>query len=333
MWSVTMVIITGIWILGNDDDDWKQDVWIRQSTIYNYMQHDGGGSKYQWNVGGRRAGLSDSGGFASAYNDNKNQVTKGGNDAFGQMNASDMLESEIYAGNGVDPLREDSAWTGNGSANPTRVIMRQIDNSNGAYQEFLKDSFDKKPLIYQEVNDAANGMNLVFQIDMRGMDYNTSRPLTIGTSTITRPSNPANPGNGNSTGYSTAPANSDYAYNASSEFVLIQTVTGEAAGTGAEFNAAAQRPVVGGSLPGQNVTAGQYTWAAGNGWISSTSGATYYNTYYQSQGIGSSNFTKMPLYQPGAYTYAEGGFDHAEQSWKDYIDIAQSPCNANPYCP
>ncbi len=314
-------------LLGNDDDDWKQDVWIRQTSVYNYMQHDGGsGDKYQWNVGGRRSALSDSGGFASAYNDNKNQV----GDSFGQMNKNDQLESEIYAGNGVDTLRADSQWTGNGSANPTRVIMRQIDNSNGAYQEFLKDSFDKKPLIYQEVNTA--DINLVFQVDMRGMDYNTSRALTTGSTTITRPANPAVPGNGNSTGYSTAPTNTDYAYNAASEFVLQMDITGNS-GTGAGFDATGERPVVGGTLQNQNVTAGQYTWAAGNGWISSTAGDTYYSVYYQGQGVSSSNFTKMPIYQAGTYTYANGDFDHENQAWKELIDLTQSPCGANPFCP
>lgn len=304
---------------------------MRQGTAYNYMQHDGGsGDKYQWNAGQGRASLSDSGGFASVYNDNKNQVSYGGNDSYGQMNENDMLESEIYAGNGVDPLRDDGTWTGNGTANPTRVIIRQIDNSNEAYQEFLKDSFDKKPLIYQEVTTA--DMNLVFQQDMRGMDYNTSRALTIGTSTITRPSNPAIPGNGNSTGYSTAPTNSNYAYNASSEFVLQMSVTG-AGSTGSDYDASAGRPVVGGALTGQNVSGGKFTWAAGNGWIASTAGPTYYSEYYQSQGFSTTNFTEMPIYEPGTYTYDDGGFDQSNQNWKQFIDLSQSPCNANPYCP
>ena len=320
-------------ILGNDDDDWKQDVWVRQVTAYNYMQHEGNqsGAKYQWDAGGGRATLSASGGFASVYNDNKNQVTLGGNSAYGQMNKDDMLESEIYAGNGVEPLRADSTWTGNGTADPTRVIIRQIDNSNGAYQEFLKDDFNKKPLIYQEVNDFANGMDLVFQIDMRGMDYSTSRALTVGTSTVTRPANPAVPGNGNSTGYAGAPANADYAYNAASEFVLQMNV--DSNGTGAGFDAAGERPVVGGSLLEQNVTAGQYTWAAGNGWISSTAGDTYYSVYYQGQGFSSTNFTEMPIYEAGTYTYTNGGFDHENQAWEEILDPVQSPCGGNPYCP
>ncbi len=311
-------------LLGNADDDWKQDVWIRQTEVYDYMQHDGGGSKYQWTTGGRRSALSDSGGFASMYNDNKNQTGSG----YGQMNKNDQLESELYAGNGVDTLRADSQWTGNGTGDPTRVIIRQIDNSNGAYQEFLKDDFNKKPLIYQEVNTA--DINLVFQVDMRGMDYNTSRALTVGTSTVTRPVNPAVPGNGNSTGYSTAPTNSDYAYNAASEFVLQMDITGNS-GTGASFDAAGERPVAGGSLLQQNVTAGQYTWAAGNGWIASTAGDTYYSVYYPT--IDSSQFTKMPIYQAGTYTYANGAFDHENQAWKELVDLTQSPCGGDPFCP
>jgi len=319
-------------LLGNDTDDWKQDVWIRQTATYDYMTQDNvGGSKYQWTVNGNRAALSDSGGFASVYNDNKNQVTYNGDSAFGQMNVDDMLETEVYAGNGVDPLRSDGQWTGNGTANPNRIIMRQIDNSGTAYQEFLKDSFDKKPLIVQKVNDAANGMNLTFQMDMRGMDYSTSRPLTIGSTTVTTPTNPSVPGNGNSTGYFGAPSNANYAYNASSEFVMQQDI---ADGVGGGFDAADERPVVGGALQNQNITAGQYTWATGNGWIASTAGDTYYSVYYQGQEFGSTNFTKMPIYEAGTYSYAGGSsFDPSNQPWKELLDPAQSPCNANPYYP
>jgi hypothetical protein len=41
----------------------------------------------------------------------------------------------------------------------------------------------------------------------------------------------------------------------------------------------------------------------------------------------------MPIYGAGTYSYASGSFDHANVSWKAYLDPAQSTCMGNPCQP
>lgn len=316
-------------LLGNDTDNWKQDVWIRMSANQPYMTTQSGtAGQYQWTNDSQTTRISDSGGFAGVYNNQKNAVD-GGN--YGQINPNDRLETEVYAGSGADALGiyngRDNTWTGNGSGNPNRVIMRQIDYDpvQGTYQEFLKDQFDRKPLIYQKTWDTAAGMNLVFQSDMRGLTYADTRALTIGSTAVTP--NFTTPGNG--------VGNANYTYNSASEVVMKQDFTGSDL-YGSHFDAAGQRPVVGGSLPGQNMTAGRYTFTAGAGWVAYTGQQTYYSRYYQGVSANipnSTGFTLMPIYQPGTYTYLEGAMDPMAIKYGDYLDPSQSLCLANPFCP
>ncbi|MBI3772438.1 MAG: hypothetical protein HY272_07045 [Gammaproteobacteria bacterium] len=320
-------------LLGNVNDDWKQDVWIRMGTSQTYMTDPSGtAGNYQWNLAAGTTRISDSGGFTGAYNNQKNAVN-GGN--YGQVNPADRLETEIYAGTGADALGKyngrDNTWTGNGTGNPTRVIMRQVDYSpsHGTYQEFLKDQFDRKPLIYQKVVDTAASMTATFQTDMRGLTYTDTRALTIGTTAVTP--NYTTPGNGT--------GNANYTYNAASEFVMKQDFTGSDT-YGSHFDASAGRPVVGGALQEQNVTSGRYTFTAGGGWVAYTGGAqqTYYSRYYQGTSPNipnSSGFTLMPIYQPGTYSYIEnnGHMDPTAVVYSNYLDPTQSPCLANPFCP
>lgn len=78
-------------------------------------------------------------------------------------------------GNGYDPLdmnknaMAQSVTSGNGTANPRRVVMRQIVNDGQAMSEFLKDDFDSKPKITQMV--IAPDIQVMFDIDMRGITY------------------------------------------------------------------------------------------------------------------------------------------------------------------
>ncbi len=287
-------------------------------TSQTYMTGAGTAGQYQSTSENTR--ISDSGGFAGAFNNNKNAINGG---SYGQANKDDLVETEIYAGSGADSLRTNAAWTGNGSANPTRVIMRQIDNSNGAYQEFLKDNINNKPLIYQKVDDGQ--IVAVFQADMRGQNYNTGNtPLTIGTSTVTV--NPTVAGIGNSS------VNANYARNPASEFVLkLDFVDTALAATGPHFDAAGGRPVGGGPLLGQNVTASKYTWTAGSGWAAYTGQATYKSVYYPS--LSSTGFTLMSIYGAGTYNYGTATFDHANVNWRSYLDTAQSPCGGSIWCP
>jgi len=73
------------------------------------------------------------------------------------------------AGNSANPLHSNANFTGNGSANPTKVIMRQIVSDGEIHMEFLKDKFDRKPAIVQVLN--APGINATSVIDMRNSTY------------------------------------------------------------------------------------------------------------------------------------------------------------------
>ena len=93
---------------------------------------------------------------------------------------------DVQSGNGWDPLgldpSRDHEFTGNGTGNPTTVIMRQVlggtwDADTQTWScgtaafclDFVKDQFDRKPLIIQTVNDS--GMSAHFEMDMRNSTY------------------------------------------------------------------------------------------------------------------------------------------------------------------
>lgn len=76
------------------------------------------------------------------------------------------------------PLDEDENISGNSTANPTRVVMRQLTQDAGFTQEFLKDTLLNKPRITQGINDA--DVVATFVADMRGLNYNdmnTAAPI------------------------------------------------------------------------------------------------------------------------------------------------------------
>ncbi|VAW83233.1 hypothetical protein MNBD_GAMMA16-377 [hydrothermal vent metagenome] len=75
--------------------------------------------------------------------------------------------------NGGDPLRADSVFTGNGTGNPEKMVMRQFisDEPSGFTQEFLKDQLTQKPIISQDL--VIGDVNLQFVMDMSNSDYNT----------------------------------------------------------------------------------------------------------------------------------------------------------------
>ena len=74
-------------------------------------------------------------------------------------------------GNSRKPLDNDSAYSGNATGNPTRVLIRQIVNDGEMTTEFLKDKYGKKPAIAQTVINADIQMTTL--IDMRNSDYDT----------------------------------------------------------------------------------------------------------------------------------------------------------------
>ena len=91
-------------------------------------------------------------------------------------------------GNGMYPLDAPTGKnSGNGSGNPTKVIMRQeLTDGQGTFSNvFLKSAFTQKPVITQDVGDA-NVMSHVV-IDMSNSDYNTMTTAGTMTNTLTSP--------------------------------------------------------------------------------------------------------------------------------------------------
>jgi len=80
-------------------------------------------------------------------------------------------------GNGYDPLDMDANETaklvesGNGTANPKRVIVRQLYSDGELFMEFHKDTFATKPRLTQLF--MGPDIMMQFEIDMRGIDYDT----------------------------------------------------------------------------------------------------------------------------------------------------------------
>jgi hypothetical protein len=99
-------------------------------------------------------------------------------------------------GNGTDPLGYGGAsysFTGNGSGNPNRVIIYQVNKSSDMIIDFLKDKFDKKPRIIQSIT--TSDFSAEFSIDMRAIGYsdNTSDAPIINNQTLVDPFGSATP--------------------------------------------------------------------------------------------------------------------------------------------
>lgn len=81
--------------------------------------------------------------------------------------------------NNQRPLDPDEAISGNATGNPTRVIMRQINNDAEFSQDFLKDTLTNKPRIIQSLSNA--DINMQFIADMRSLsmtDMANAVPIT-----------------------------------------------------------------------------------------------------------------------------------------------------------
>jgi hypothetical protein len=341
--SVTSGPEAGMWIhvmVGDPTTDFRQDTYIRMSDV---LQDPDNGQLYwhsrpNWYPDGVGS-LSSSGGLPGAF-------IYAGRQAASVMDAKVADGCAIYGGNGCDPLglynskgdgtpngitdHRDSRWTGNGTGNPTRVIMRQVNaGSPDMYQEFLKDRLDKKPLIYQTVTDVAQGMKMTFQADMREKSYFDITPLKVGQTTVA-PNTALAP-----VDKITGTRINGYGYNAASEFVLTQTLSSAAGGN---YNIA--------SIPTtakSKVSAGQYIYYDGSGWTlqDGTWTNTYFEQFYNRTIYGyntyvpytSSVWGQVKVYEPGSYVYADGGYDQLKQSYWSFMDPAQNPCKAKPFCP
>lgn len=101
--------------------------------------------------------------------------------------------SSSNSGNGRNPLSNDESYTGTGTANPRKVIMRQIVEDEEMTMEFLKDRYDRKPAISQVL--ATSTINSVMVIDMRNstLDDNTTPALFTNTMTLLGANLPEDP--------------------------------------------------------------------------------------------------------------------------------------------
>lgn len=132
--------------------------------------------------------------------------------------------------NGWDPLRNNaSVFTGNGTGNPERVIMRQVIKDGALFDTFEKILFSQKPKISQKLS--ALDIAAEFTLDMGNSDYKASTTVD----------------------------------NARSGTVINKvTLIGPNAGIPGNFDAtAAAANFTTANAPAANVTGGRFTWAPG----------------------------------------------------------------------
>lgn len=184
-----------------------------------------------------------------------------------------------------DPLSSDSSFTGTGTANVMRTLVRQVvgdmsetgdcDTGDGMCMQFLKDGFEMKPMIEQRL-EIPDEMALTFVNDMRNKSF--SDPTAIDpANNINRVefSGPDAPGVG-----------------------VPQSSFGDPFRTDGNFDIATD---------GQNlrITAGAYTWSPGSG--PGQSGGTW--TYFAN----------------GADAAPTDGFDPTDDiDWAAFYDPAQN---------
>ncbi len=155
-------------IIGNAGDEFRLEYMIEASTSYQRYDSDWAGS-------------------ASTGSDNSE-----GNATYGMKN----------------PYDANSALHGTGTGNPTRIIMRQVLDDGLTYNEFLKDQFDKKPLMTQTIVDA--DINMEYTLDLRSKTYSDNTPITQAervNKTFLTTANAANQGDYDSTGAVLTPTN------------------------------------------------------------------------------------------------------------------------------
>ncbi len=108
----------------------------------------------------------------------------------------DQQEGCSRSSGAFNPLGPNSGFTGNGTGNPSKMVMKQTISTPdaGFSQEFLKASLSNKPIITQVSSDAT--INSLFIMDMSNSDYLTDDTPGIMTNTfdITAPTLTGNMG-------------------------------------------------------------------------------------------------------------------------------------------
>ncbi|MBL1259120.1 MAG: hypothetical protein COB33_001165 [Thiotrichaceae bacterium] len=214
-------------------------------------------------------------------------------DSGGHLGFGDGLNPDL--GNGSDPLGKlnNNTFTGAGTGNPVRVLMKQVlqsdasanPNTNGSkgvfYQEFNKTAFNYigtdinalKPKIIQTlslVDENRGDLDMVFIADMSAISYSDDgSPLTVS----------------NDTGASG---------------VLVNTLTLSGTAAVGNFDMSTDSEA-GNAAP----TAGRYTFTAGTGFASD------------------SGWVNPSTYDRGTYTYFDDSFDQFAVEYASFCDVSQ----------
>ncbi len=123
-------------------------------------------------------------GFGNYGNTALGEPTNSASASGGASAGAGDYNSVTTFGNGYDPLDMDTNETaklmasGNGTANPRRVIVRQIVSDGQIFMEFHKNRYDYKPRISQAVYTP--DITSLFDIDMSGIlvdDMETEAPI------------------------------------------------------------------------------------------------------------------------------------------------------------
>lgn len=227
---------------------------------------------------------------------------------------------EVFSGNGWDPLginpSRDFNYTGNGTADPTKVIVRQVmggtwnsttgdwscNTTDGYCSEFLKDQFSLpalpltqnpqfiyKPKITQIINEPDMEQNFVLDMSSIKYDDDTTAGSIINTLTITDPDMPDfNPTAG--------------------DFQMITNIDNN-------ITITISNPDSGSSNLNPNVTGGRYTYTQCN------NPASYYGVEHCWQDNDLNNWD----YEEGSYSYVNGGgADVMNYEWDLYWDPSQN---------
>ncbi len=134
-------------IVGSVADGFIQEVYILKSASFGTNWNGAGWTANSASLGSGNTCCQVSG------------LSTGGNGG----NPFGILDAPIAAG---------GANTGNGSAYPTKVIVRQLLNTNEITQEFIKDSFNLKPRINQIL--VTPDIVAFFDMDMGNSTYDES---------------------------------------------------------------------------------------------------------------------------------------------------------------
>ncbi|MCF6324838.1 MAG: hypothetical protein L3J89_11045 [Gammaproteobacteria bacterium] len=210
---------------------------------------------------------------------------------------------DVQSGNGWDPLGLDpsrgSNFTGNGTADPTRVVMRQVLGGSwnettstwscGAAEfcmDFTKAALETKPRIMQLVNDASEGFTAFFDLDMSNISYDDNTTAGTLINTVTLPELVDVP--------------------------VISTTPITSNGNGGNVNNGGRFSMES-DTQRSTVTGGRYTYTDGSGWVNNGT-ADGYQTWE---------------FNEGRYDYFDGGFDQLGQTWGSYFDATQNAFPGN----